>query len=133
MRRMPRKDTKPELLIRRELHARGMRFRLHPKLPGRPDIAFTRAKLAVFVDGCFWHRCPEHGTVPRNNREWWLTKLGENVARDRRKDEQLAALGWIVMHLWEHEPVGGAVDRVEAEWRRRTGRGRGWRVDVREV
>ncbi|MCF7552176.1 very short patch repair endonuclease [Pseudonocardia sp. WMMC193] len=121
---MPRRDSKPELLIRRELHARGMRFRLHPKLPGRPDIVLTRAKLAVFVDGCFWHRCPEHGTIPKNNREWWLEKLDGNVLRDRRKDGELSALGWNVLHVWEHEPVAVAADRIEALWRESTGRGR---------
>ena len=123
MSRMPRKDTRPELLLRREMHARGIRYRLHAKLPGRPDIVLTRAKLAVFVDGCFWHRCPEHGSLPKNNREWWLEKLEENVARDRLKDGALDALGWHVVHVWEHEAPSDAADRVEALWRRLTGRG----------
>jgi DNA mismatch endonuclease (patch repair protein) len=130
---MPRRDTKPELLIRRELHSRGIRFRLHMKLPGRPDIVLTRAKLAVFVDGCFWHRCPEHGTLPKNNGEWWLKKLDGNVARDRRKDEALSVLGWNVLHVWEHEPVTVAADRIEGIWRELTGRGRGGRSVDRQV
>ncbi|MER6755205.1 DNA mismatch endonuclease Vsr [Micromonospora echinofusca] len=119
-RRMPRASTKPELRLRRELHRRGLRFRVnHPGLPGRPDMAFTRAKVAVFVDGCFWHRCPEHGTLPRNNRDWWQQKLDRNVARDRAKDAALAELGWMVLHVWEHEATDAAANRVEAEWRRR--------------
>lgn len=117
--RQPRASTKPEVALRRELHRRGMRFRInHPGLPGRPDVAFTRVRLAVFVDGCFWHRCPEHGTLPRNNREWWRAKLDRNVARDRAKDTALAELGWAVLHVWEHEAVEAAADRVETEWRR---------------
>lgn len=122
MSRMPRKDTLPELLLRREMHARGLRYRLHAKLPGRPDIVLTRAKLAIFVDGCFWHRCPEHGILPKNNREWWLEKLEANVARDRRNDDALGALGWHVVHIWEHEPSREAAERVEGLWRRLTGR-----------
>lgn len=118
--RMPRTATKPELALRRELHRRGLRFRVdHRLLPGRPDLAFTRAKLAVFVDGCFWHCCPRHGTMPRNNREWWRAKLDRNVARDRAKDAALAERGWTVLHVWEHEAIVAAADRVEAEWRRR--------------
>lgn len=118
--RQPRAGTKPELSLRRSLHRRGMRFRANVSgLPGRPDIAFTRAKIAVFVDGCFWHRCPDHGTVPVNNREWWLAKLARNVARDRAKDAALTAMGWHVIHVWEHEPVEKAADRIQAAWRSR--------------
>ena len=120
LRRQRRSGTKPEVELRRELHRRGMRFRVsHAGLPGRPDVAFTRAKIAVFVDGCFWHLCPDHGTLPRNNREWWRAKLDRNVARDRAKDAALAELGWSVVHVWEHEAPGEAADLVEAEWRRR--------------
>jgi DNA mismatch endonuclease (patch repair protein) len=116
--RMPRDSTKPELALRRELHRRGLRFRVNDaRLPGRPDLAFSRARVAVFVDGCFWHRCPEHGTLPRNNRDWWLAKLDRNVARDRCKDVALGALGWTVLHVWEHEPAAAAADRIEAAWR----------------
>jgi DNA mismatch endonuclease (patch repair protein) len=120
LRRQPRSATKPEVVLRRELHRRGLRFRVnHPGLPGRPDVAFTRARIAVFVDGCFWHACPEHGTLPRNNREWWQAKLDRNVTRDRAKDAALTSLGWTVLHVWEHEAAEAAADRVEAEWRRR--------------
>lgn len=120
MRKQARSSTKPELALRRELHRRGLRFRVnHPGLPGRPDLAFTRAKVAVFVDGCFWHRCPQHGTMPRNNRDWWQAKLDRNVARDRAKDAALSEQGWVVLHVWEHETTDAAADRVQAEWRRR--------------
>jgi DNA mismatch endonuclease (patch repair protein) len=124
MSRMPRRNTGPELLLRRELHSRGLRFRVHVKLPGRPDIALTRARIAVFVDGCFWHGCSEHGTLPKNNREWWREKLDSNVRRDQLKDDALRALGWEVLHVWEHERVGHAADLIEDAWRRRTGRPR---------
>ncbi|WP_020579902.1 very short patch repair endonuclease [Actinopolymorpha alba] len=120
LQRQPRASTKPEVALRRELHRRGLRFRVnHPGLPGRPDVAFTRVKVAVFVDGCFWHRCPTHGTLPRNNREWWLAKLDRNVARDRAKDAALADLGWTVLHVWEHEMPETAADHVELEVRHR--------------
>ena len=123
--RMPRAATSPELALRRELHRRGLRFRVNdPRLPGRPDVVFPRAKIAVFVDGCFWHRCPDHGTLPRNNRTWWQRKLDRNVSRDRANDTALAELGWKVLHVWEHEAVASAADRVEAEWRQRVGRAR---------
>lgn len=111
-------DSAPELAIRRELHARGMRYRKHirpvPGLRCTPDIVFTRARVAVFVDGCFWHRCPEHGTSPRANDAWWTAKLDGNVARDRRNDAALRSNGWRVVRVWEHEDVGPAADRIVA-------------------
>lgn len=116
MSRMPRRDTGPELALRRALHARGLRFRVHPALPGRPDIVFTRVRLAIFVDGCFWHGCPEHGTMPKNNSDWWRAKLAANAERDRRKDAELAALGWTVMHVWEHEAAPEVADAVHTVW-----------------
>ena len=120
MSRMPRASTGPELVIRRELHRRGLRFRVNVReLPGRPDIVLTRARIAVFVDGCFWHRCPAHGTLPKNNREWWLAKLDRNVERDREKDLLLHETGWTVLHLWEHEDPVAASDYVERLWRSR--------------
>ncbi len=123
MRRMPRHSSGPEMRLRRALHASGMRFTVkRANLPGTPDIVFSRARLAVFVDGCFWHACPVHGVLPKNNREWWAQKLATNVERDRRKDAALAALGWLPVHLWEHEPVEEMVTRVEGLWRSRTGR-----------
>jgi DNA mismatch endonuclease (patch repair protein) len=108
------------MLIRRELHRRGLRFRVnHPALPGRPDLAFTRARIAVFIDGCFWHVCPKHATTPKNNREWWVAKLQRNVERDREVDAKLAAAGWLVLHYWEHEEPGLVSDKIEACWRER--------------
>jgi DNA mismatch endonuclease (patch repair protein) len=122
MSRMPRTSTRPELLIRRELHRRGMRFRVNYRLlPGRPDIAFTRAKVAVFIDGCFWHKCPLHGTAPRNNAAWWAAKLQRNVERDREKDDRLTTLGWTVMHFWEHENPMDVADSIETLWRVKRG------------
>jgi DNA mismatch endonuclease (patch repair protein) len=95
-----------------------MRFRVdHQALPGvrcRVDIAFTRAKVAVFVDGCFWHACPIHGTLPKSNRDWWSTKLALNTQRDRRNDEALRVAGWRVVRIWEHEQIRQAADLVES-------------------
>ena|ERR1700677_3218918 len=117
---MPTKDTRTEMALRRELHRRGLRFRVQVRtLPGRPDIALTRARIAVFVDGCFWHRCPDHGTAPKNNGEWWAAKLAANVARDRRKDEKLRDLGWLPIHVWEHEGPADAADTIQSLWRSR--------------
>lgn len=106
MRAQKRKDTAPELAIRRELHRMGYRYRVDhplPRLRRRADIAFTAREIAVFVDGCFWHRCPLHGTLPKNNRDWWEQKLRENVARDRDTDRRLREAGWTVVRIWEHE------------------------------
>ncbi|MFD2792922.1 very short patch repair endonuclease [Promicromonospora vindobonensis] len=117
MSRQARRDTKPELLLRRELHSRGLRYRVDAPLPGmtrrRADILFTRRHLAIFVDGCFWHSCPEHGTSPANNGAWWSEKLRRNVERDRQTDAHLRALGWAVIRVWEHEDMSAAADRIE--------------------
>lgn len=122
MSKMPRRDTVPELQLRKALHARGLRFRTHPRIPGRPDVVLTRAKIAVFLDGCFWHGCAQHGTLPKNNGEWWREKLEANVARDRRKDAELERLGWTVVHVWEHEDASEAAAAIEKLWKVRTGR-----------
>jgi DNA mismatch endonuclease (patch repair protein) len=120
MQRMPRASTGPELALRRELHRLGVRFRVnHPGLPGRPDIALTRARVAVFVDGCFWHRCAEHGTMPTNNSQWWSAKLERNVQRDREKDDTLAGMGWVAVHVWEHEDPVAAAAALQKLWLRR--------------
>ena len=112
-------DTAPEVALRRALHACGLRFRKDHRLdlPGRrvrPDIAFTRAKLAVFVDGCFWHRCPLHASFPRANAAYWASKLEATVERDGRTNAALIAAGWRVLRVWEHEPIGTAVVRIVA-------------------
>jgi DNA mismatch endonuclease (patch repair protein) len=123
MSQMPRVGTMPERALRREIHRRGMRYVIAPSsLPGSPDIAFTRARLAVFVDGCFWHGCPVHGTIPKHNRDWWIEKFEENRARDTRKDTALRELGWFVIHIWEHEDTVIAAEKIECLWRSRTGR-----------
>lgn len=113
------RDTKPERLIRSMLHAAGKRYRvdLRLQLDGarpRPDIVFTRARVAVFVDGCFWHCCPEHGRQPGVNGGYWTPKLERNVARDRAADEALTAAGWTVVRIWEHEAPEEAVERIIA-------------------
>jgi DNA mismatch endonuclease, patch repair protein len=119
MRANPKRDTKPEVRVRSGLHRAGLRFRknLAIRLPDRsvrPDVVFTRAKLAVFVDGCFWHQCPEHGNVPRTNVDYWVPKLRRNVERDRATDAALEIAGWHVIRAWEHEPVERTVERVLA-------------------
>jgi DNA mismatch endonuclease (patch repair protein) len=101
------------------LHGLGYRFRKDHRLdvPGvrvRPDIVFLRFRLAVFVDGCFWHCCPEHGTSPRANSYYWRPKLERNVARDERVDRALRDSGWTVLRLWEHEAPEEAVRRIIA-------------------
>ena len=114
-------ETRPEVALRSELHRRGLRFRKHrqvtPALRCRADVVFSKARVAVFVDGCFWHRCPEHLTDPRTNSSYWAAKLDRNVARDRRNDAALEAAGWLVVRVWEHESPSGAADRVEAALR----------------
>ncbi|MGY1842049.1 DNA mismatch endonuclease Vsr [Modestobacter sp. SYSU DS0875] len=125
MSRQRRRDTAPEVALRRLLHRRGLRFRVDWPLPGIPrrraDIAFTRRRIAVFVDGCFWHACPEHRTAPATNAEWWATKLEKNVRRDRDTDEHLTSLGWTVLRYWEHEDPVSAADSVEAAVREAAG------------
>lgn len=99
------RDTGPELALRRALWAAGARgYRLHPRgVPGRPDLAFPRARLAVFVHGCFWHACPIHSKPPKSNAAFWREKFARNVARDARKVAELEEGGWRVLTFWEHE------------------------------
>jgi DNA mismatch endonuclease (patch repair protein) len=124
MSRHPRKDTEPELALRRLLFARGLRYRVHLRVPGLSrrtiDIAFPGPKLAVFVDGCFWHGCPAHGTVPRSNEEWWRRKIEGTRRRDDETASHLAALGWEVLRFWCHEEAAAAADAVAAGVRNRT-------------
>ncbi|MEU9090055.1 very short patch repair endonuclease [Streptomyces sp. NPDC048428] len=113
------RDTKPEVAVRRLLHAEGLRYRVNYPVPRTPrrtiDIAFSRAKIAVFMDGCFWHGCPTHATQPRANAEWWRAKLAKNMARDRETTERLESAGWTVLRFWEHEnPEGVAREIAEA-------------------
>jgi len=103
MRRVKGKDTACEILLRRALHRRGLRYSLRKQLPGKPDIVFVRAMVAVFVDGCFWHGCPEHCRRPSSNTAYWHAKIDRNMARDERVTKELRTLGWRVIRVWEHD------------------------------
>lgn len=116
--------TKPEAALRSALHRTGLRFRKGYRLDlgsvkPRPDVVFTRAKVAVFVDGCYWHSCPEHGTQPRSNADYWTPKLARNVERDREQDSALTAAGWTVVRIWEHVALEEAVEVVARAVERR--------------
>jgi DNA mismatch endonuclease, patch repair protein len=123
MSRLGRRDTLPELAIRSELHRRGLRFRVDraplPGLRSRADIVFGPARVAVYVDGCFWHSCPEHGTMPKANAEWWERKLKRNQERDIETDRALREHGWEVVRIWEHEDPVEAAAGIEAKVRER--------------
>ncbi|PDT60540.1 very short patch repair endonuclease [Bradyrhizobium diazoefficiens] len=117
MKRTAQRDNAGERKLRSELHRRGLRFRLHRRIlvgsRRTVDIAFPASKTAVFIDGCFWHGCPEHGTWPKNNREWWRAKIQGNIARDRDTDRRLVDAGWTVVRVWAHEAVETAARRIE--------------------
>ena len=117
MRAVGRRDTAPELAVRRLLHARGLRYRVDFPLPlegvrRRADIAFPRLRLAVFVDGCWWHGCTEHKGQAKSHGAWWHEKIGGNIARDRDTDRRLDAAGWATIRAWEHEEPVLVADRV---------------------
>jgi DNA mismatch endonuclease (patch repair protein) len=117
------------MAVRRLLHARGFRYRVDATLPGmrrRADLIFGSARIAVFIDGCFWHGCPQHGTRPKSNVAWWEEKINANVKRDRDTDRRLAADGWIVIRVWEHEEPETAAARIAevASSNQTSGRGR---------
>ncbi|WP_377105644.1 very short patch repair endonuclease [Propionicimonas sp. T2.31MG-18] len=118
MRTQGRFDTLPELAVRGALFSRGLRYRKQLPVPGMPrrtiDIAFTRIKVAVFVDGCFWHGCPQHAVSPKNNAAWWEAKLQKNRQRDEETNAYLTGLGWLVVRVWEHEDPVEAVDRISS-------------------
>ena len=103
MSRIKSKNTKPEIRLRKALWKKGLRYRIHYNLPGKPDIVFVSGRVAVFVDGCFWHGCPEHSTMPKTNPKFWENKIKGNIARDERVTRELFAKGWLVMRFWEHE------------------------------
>lgn len=102
------RDTTPERLIRRLVHAHGLRYRVSarplPDLRRTADLVFRPTKVAVFIDGCYWHGCPEHYVPPKTNSGYWSDKVARNIARDRDTDERLRAAGWLVLRFWEHEP-----------------------------
>lgn len=116
MARVRQKGTDAELFLRRELHAGGLRYRLHVTLLTKPrrvaDIVFPRAKVAVFVDGCFWHGCPQHVSWPKSNAQFWRDKIEANRTRDADTDQRLSALGWRVIRVWAHERPGEAAERI---------------------
>jgi DNA mismatch endonuclease, patch repair protein len=106
MSRIRGRDTGPELPLRKALCAMGVRYRLDRGVLGQPDIVFKAARVVVFVDGCFWHRCPTHGVMPKNNSEFWKTKIRRNVERDDFVTARLADEGWTVLRFWEHDVEG---------------------------
>ncbi|MGW7448570.1 very short patch repair endonuclease [Kitasatospora sp. NPDC054795] len=116
MSRQASRDTAQELAVRRLLHAGGYRYRVQRPVPGMPrrtvDILFPGPKVAVFLDGCFWHGCPQHATHPKSNAEWWRTKLGRNIERDTETTEHLRDEGWTVLRFWEHETPEDVALRV---------------------
>jgi DNA mismatch endonuclease (patch repair protein) len=125
MRRTRRSGTRPEMALRRALHRRGLRFVVDRPVPGgnrrrRVDILLRGARIAVFVDGCFWHSCPEHSHLPRTNTSWWRLKFRGIARRDRDTDSQLAAAGWLAVRIWEHEDPAEAAQAVEQLVRDRT-------------
>lgn len=118
MRAQRERDTEPEIALRRALHKRGLRYRVDAPLPlpgvrRKCDVLFAGPRVAVFVDSCFWHVCPEHATWPKANGEWWEAKLTKNRERDRDTDRRLRAAGWKVVRVWEHEDPERAADKVE--------------------
>lgn len=119
MSRQRRHDTGIEVGLRKELHRLGLRFRVHKRLlkglRRETDVVFGPVKVAVFVDGCFWHGCPEHGTYPRNNAEFWREKIDGNRRRDHETDALLTEAGWSVIRVWEHEDPREAALRTARE------------------
>jgi DNA mismatch endonuclease, patch repair protein len=118
MKKVRRTGTSAEMELRRALHARGLRYRVNaaalPDKRRRVDIAFPATRVAVFVDGCFWHGCPDHATWPASNADFWRQKIETNRRRDRDTDAQLQNAGWQVLRIWEHEDPASAADRIES-------------------
>jgi DNA mismatch endonuclease (patch repair protein) len=118
------RDTVPELAVRSAVHRLGLRYRVAarpiPSLRRTADLVFRRARVAVFVDGCFWHGCPEHHVLPATNSSYWTGKVGTNRARDFDTDARLAAEGWLSLRVWEHEDPDDAARRIAAAVRQRT-------------
>lgn len=111
------RDTKPELAVRRLLHAKGLRYRVNfrplPGLRRTADVVFTRARVAVFIDGCFWHGCPQHYRAPGSNVSYWSAKVSQNRNRDIETTEHLESAGWIVRRFWAHEDSAAVADEIE--------------------
>jgi DNA mismatch endonuclease (patch repair protein) len=118
MRRTKRSGTQPELALRSALHRQGLRFVVDRPVPGcsrrrRADVLLRGARIAVFIDGCFWHSCPEHSHLPKTNTNWWRLKFRGVVRRDRDTNERVAAAGWLVVRVWEHEDPAEAARVIE--------------------
>lgn len=124
MSRIRGRDTKPEIAIRRLLFASGWRFRVHYRTPGGlVDVAFPKLKVAIQIDGCFWHCCPSHGVMPKSNRSFWSEKLAQNKLRDKRQQRVLKALGWQLLRIWEHsveEELSRTVESIVSVLRRKS-------------
>ena len=112
------RDTRPELIVRSLVHRRGLRYRISarplPRLRRTADLVFRPTRVAVFIDGCYWHGCPQHYTEPKTNAEYWREKIDRNKGRDRETDDLLVAAGWTVLRFWEHddpETVAAAIER----------------------
>lgn len=127
MRRVRQKNTSIEAALRSELHALGLRYRIHVPVLTKPrrvaDVAFSSLRVAVFIDGCFWHGCPKHATWPKTNAEFWRTKIVANRRRDRDTDARLRAEGWKVVRVWAHETPHTAASRIAKLVRARKARG----------
>jgi len=120
MKSQRQRDTAAETALRSLLHRRGLRFRVHYPLPNlrrRADIAFPRLRIAIFVDGCFWHGCPEHRTFPKQNASWWRDKIEANRRRDTDTNAKLGQQGWSVIRVWEHEDTEAAARAIAAKVR----------------
>lgn len=111
------RDTKPEMAVRQQLHRLGLRYRVAiapiPEIRRRADIVFTKARVAIFIDGCFWHGCPEHGrTTFNHNADYWPNKIATNIVRDKDTNSRLREAGWTVMRFWEHEEANAVVEAI---------------------
>lgn len=124
-----RRDTQPELRVRRLLHAAGLRYRIDvrpdPAVRGRADIVFNRRRIVVFIDGCFWHGCPVHAVQPKSNTTYWAPKLARNRERDLEVTAALLSRGWTVLRFWEHEPADSIARKTIDAWNR-------WEVELRQ-
>ncbi|WP_371529000.1 very short patch repair endonuclease [Streptomyces sp. NBC_01283] len=123
------RDTKPERLIRKLVHAQGLRYRVAakplPDLRRTADMVFRPTRVAVFIDGCYWHGCPEHYVPPKTNSGYWSHKVARNMARDRDTDQRLTEAGWLVLRFWEHEPADDCAAQIATEVDKRRNRSRG--------
>jgi DNA mismatch endonuclease (patch repair protein) len=123
MRSMPEHSTGPEMAVRRLLFAKGLRYRVHYPVPGASrrtiDVAFPGKKVAVFIDGCFWHGCTEHRNIPAHNRDWWKNKIEQNRTRDLDTVDKLRNAGWLALRFWEHDPAEQIASEILDNFERR--------------